>query len=77
MCKHDNVYVASTIRFANVTYHVTENHGLLQPTLLLNSPSSINFTVQITDANITATGMLTIIIMTSLKHLLIIFRWRC
>ena len=46
--------------FSETTYSVDEDAGPAQPVLVLNNPSSMNFTVQVTSAGGTATGGSTI-----------------
>ena len=48
----------SVIRFSQSTYRVNENDELVQPALVLSSPSSSEITVQVNDNGITATGEL-------------------
>jgi len=42
--------------FNQSTYNVIENAGPAQPTLVLNNPLSIAFTVQVTNTDGSATG---------------------
>ena len=42
--------------FEQRTYSVNENAGPAQPVLVLSNPSSMEFTVQVTDTNGTAMG---------------------
>jgi len=44
------------VRFNQSTYSVNENEGPAQPTLVLNTSSSIAFTVQVTNTDGSATG---------------------
>jgi len=49
---------ATSVSFSKSAYSVGEDDGLIQPVLVLNSPSSIDITVEIKDSDDTATGML-------------------
>ena len=53
-------FAAITVMFSETMYSVIENNGPAQPVLVLSNPSSMDFTVQVTSADITATGGSTI-----------------
>ena len=48
--------IAFTIRFDQSTYSVNEDDGSAQPVLVLSKPSSTDVTVQVFNADGTATG---------------------
>ena len=48
--------LAITVMFSETTYSVGENDGPAQPVLVLSNPSSIEFTVQVTNTDGSATG---------------------
>ena len=52
--------LAITVMFNQSMYSVDEDAGPAQPVLVLSNPSSMEFTVQVTNADITAIGGSTI-----------------
>ena len=44
------------VRFEQPTYNVNENAGPAQPVLVLSNPSSTEFTVEVTNTDVSATG---------------------
>ena len=49
-------FLAITVMFSETTYSVNENAGPAQPVLVLSNPSSTQFTVEVINTDITATG---------------------
>lgn len=65
VANYDNNFyhlVVATVSFKQSAYSVNENNGVVQPELILNNPSSVSITVQVTEKNNTAMGKKTIII---------------
>ena len=50
------LFLAITVMFEQSTYSVDEDSGPAQPVLVLSNPSSMEFTVQVTNTDGSATG---------------------
>ena len=48
--------LAITVMFNEITYSVNEGAGPAQPVLVLSNPSSMEFTIQVTNTDGSATG---------------------
>ena len=47
LCYHVKTFSAASLTFGESTYNISENDGHIQPVLILSSPLSTNFTVQV------------------------------
>ena len=67
------------MKFNQSIYHVNENGGTVQPTLVLSNPTSYNITIEVVAANRTASGELSVVT-NELLHLCLltcdVIRWR-
>ena len=50
------IHIAFTVMFEQPTYSVNENTGPAQPVLVLSNPSSMTFSVTVTNTDGSATG---------------------
>ena len=55
------LYVAATVNFTQSVYNVNEGSGVVQVTLVLSNPSSVDITVEALNTDESATGDLTLI----------------